>query len=1111
MLQRYLTHFTIIIISLHMARANELLTEEPTVDENVNFTIVNAENTIVLPPIFDITQYEIECSSGIIIPRWPCEEEANLWKEYGENTKRMSMELCQCFQEVLVSMMHYSCSISPSLAKTASNLATSYIQQFNVEFPENITNPQLKMRKQEYIQSFETVSKMKEDLNFSEEVREDLDKLCYLALKVHFHEECTSILNTTKVNLAIDKERNLLKRSIDSYVRLVENWTLYVKQQNLENFFNSGEIASLHNSSFYVTIRLQQFITQYSNMRVILRQKIQMLKLYLVPVFIAILLTVGLTGNLLLLAIFIKYKEMRTVANLMIMNLTATDCISLLVNLPVAYKVTTWQDENGRRAFHFIRITRFLAVKIFPKAGSCTIGNKTKTFLMVASVWLLGVLYNIQRLTDSSIEEQTCTGGLLNEPIIATIDFVVICILPSILIALLSAFTSSNIKTSALNVPGERMGQQQLKKDRMISAKVLTGLAILFVISYFPFFTNRFISMCQRSYPQLRLIIIITISVAYANEFTTEEPTDDKNINYTIVTSFPTFQIPIDGKENTNSYNEYETITSNTEKSFNFPNVFDVTQYENDCPPGNIVPRWPCEDETNLWKEYGENMTQISIKLCDNFQDVIDDMMYYSCYVSPSLAKSAFNRSTIYIENCNIDFPDNITNPQLEKRKQEYIKSFETVTKLKQALNLSEQLREGYMKMRNGALKVDFLDEYKGALNRSEVYFKIEEEQNLLKQAIELFGPLVENLVTYLEQHNLENVFNSGKLAILANRSLNVLIPIKQYMIEDNNMRMVIEQKVDTLRTYINPLFIAILLTVGLIGNILLLSIFIKYKDMRTIANFMIINLTVTDCISLLINLPAAYIRSTSYWHDVMRCRGFHYIRIVVVIVSTYSIVMISLQRYLAVKIFSKDGCCTIGNRIKTFIMALSVWVFGLLYSIPRIMESSIEQEMCADVSEEILPIIVSIDFVFICILPSVLIVALSAFTASNIKTSALNVPGERTGQQQLKKDRMLSAHVLTGLAVLFVISYFPYFIFQFIAGTYGVYLDNFSFAVIDTCVYYLLFTNSCLNPVALAIMSKKFRKYYTELFGCFKFIPFKLFEGQSTSIGSVSTTESSI
>jgi glucose-6-phosphate-specific signal transduction histidine kinase len=71
----------------------------------------------------------------------------------------------------------------------------------------------------------------------------------------------------------------------------------------------------------------------------------QFMQYKVMPVIVTIVLVVGITGNGLLLTIFVRHKETRTIANSVLINLTDVVLISLVVNVLVDYLLTnmSWQ------------------------------------------------------------------------------------------------------------------------------------------------------------------------------------------------------------------------------------------------------------------------------------------------------------------------------------------------------------------------------------------------------------------------------------------------------------------------------------------------------------------------------------------------------------------------------------------------------------------------------------------------------------------------------------------------------------------------------------------------------------------------------------------------
>jgi len=110
-------------------------------------------------------------------------------------------------------------------------------------------------------------------------------------------------------------------------------------------------------------------------------------------------------------------------------------------------------------------------------------------------------------------------------------------------------------------------------------------------------------------------------------------------------------------------------------------------------------------------------------------------------------------------------------------------------------------------------------------------------------------------------------------------------------------------EHIQFMRYQVTPVIIAIVLVVGITGNGLLLTIFIRHKETRTVANSMLINLTVVDFISLVVNGLMEYLRlitpSPFGW---LGCNLSIFFSYLLVAVSTYSVEIISVQRFVAIK-----------------------------------------------------------------------------------------------------------------------------------------------------------------------------------------------------------------
>ena len=79
------------------------------------------------------------------------------------------------------------------------------------------------------------------------------------------------------------------------------------------------------------------------------------------------------------------------------------------------------------------------------------------------------------------------------------------------------------------------------------------------------------------------------------------------------------------------------------------------------------------------------------------------------------------------------------------------------------------------------------------------------------------------------------------------------------------------------LKKYIDTIMYTLILVVGLLGNCMLLFIFVRHRKLRTAANIMIIHLAICDIINLSINAPIHFYfkYDNGSCESLMTCRMF--------------------------------------------------------------------------------------------------------------------------------------------------------------------------------------------------------------------------------------------
>jgi len=214
-------------------------------------------------------------------------------------------------------------------------------------------------------------------------------------------------------------------------------------------------------------------------------------------------------------------------------------------------------------------------------------------------------------------------------------------------------------------------------------------------------------------------------------------------------------------------------------------------------------------------------------------------------------------------------------------------------------------------------------------------------------------------------------------------------------------------------------------------------------------------------------------------------CKLFVFFYYLLIAVSTYSVAMISVQRFVVVWQLPSLAWCHQSQKTKYVLMA-TVWGIGCIVSVPHAFMYGIQSENddCYSVSFEYIGPVYTGNLIVFCVVPLLITAVFSGLTAYRIRRSAREIPGEATGQQQLQHSRMVSSTVLFALTVLFVVSNVPFFLFLFLIVVAPIYMTNWTFALVNVVMYCLRYVNCCLNPIILLVMTKRYRGYIKKYCG---------------------------
>jgi len=372
-------------------------------------------------------------------------------------------------------------------------------------------------------------------------------------------------------------------------------------------------------------------------------------------------------------------------------------------------------------------------------------------------------------------------------------------------------------------------------------------------------------------------------------------------------------------------------------------------------------------------------------------------------------------------------------------------------------------------------------EKYVDFFNKSSVLeFIVGKQKELVRLRQNIFER-AENMSEHKHRNPFINVITSG----LIRRSLDAQLLAKlleeetQFLVYCQTELRDVQHKQFVQDTVV-PVIGAIVFVVGITGNGLLLTIFVRHKETRTLANSMLINLTGVDFLSLFVNVLLDYLLSMQPWPlGWFGCKLFHFFYYLFIAVSTYSVAMISFQRFAAV--WKLPSLAWYHQSQKTmYVLVATVWCIGCILSAPHAVIAEVNSNSgdCYTVSFKYMVPAYTGNLIVFCVVPVLITAVFSGLTAYRIRRSAREIPGEATGQEHLQHRRMVSANVLFALTILFVGSNVPFFLFLFLVFVADVRMTRWTTALVNGLTYCLRFVNCCLNPIVLFVMIKRYRGY---------------------------------
>jgi hypothetical protein len=256
----------------------------------------------------------------------------------------------------------------------------------------------------------------------------------------------------------------------------------------------------------------------------------------------------------------------------------------------------------------------------------------------------------------------------------------------------------------------------------------------------------------------------------------------------------------------------------------------------------------------------------------------------------------------------------------------------------------------------------------------------------------------------------------------------------------------------------------------GLFLNCIFFIIFIRHEEMRNDSELIIINIVIADVLNLILHSPPIHTYLVNSVHSPL---SVTYVFYMIVGLNIYSVMMFSFNIFLTV--LPVRNCLNSGyidtKRYSPHAYALTAAVLACLVPIPLL--SCIEEYYT--VSLYVL--------VAYCGVPLCCSALFSLVTPLQLWTCIQSVHCRSYDHEALRGTWSNSANTSAALIVVSMISYIPYFSLPFTLKCIGEDPEVNPFMTLWVFVW----SNSCMNPIALYVANSKFR-YYFNNYICFNY-----------------------
>ncbi|XP_076055529.1 allatostatin-A receptor-like [Oratosquilla oratoria] len=341
-----------------------------------------------------------------------------------------------------------------------------------------------------------------------------------------------------------------------------------------------------------------------------------------------------------------------------------------------------------------------------------------------------------------------------------------------------------------------------------------------------------------------------------------------------------------------------------------------------------------------------------------------------------------------------------------------------------------------------------------------------------------------------LSEEDLDTFANSLPKYYLCNHTSYTNLPL----CETNSTTRPIEDSFEytLILSIVVPIIFSIIVLVGLFGNTLVVIVIIVNKTMRSTTNYLIFSLAVADLLFIVFCVPftaSDYILS-SWPFGIIWCKTVQYLTYVTAYTSVYTLLLLSLDRFLAV--VHPIAAMSIRVERNAIYAIVGTWTIILTSCIPLYQAHGIQTvtldggrelyQHCSFLNDEYNHPAFQIGFTFtMYFVPLTVIVVLYLLILNRLWYGV--VPGGNRSAENVRGKKRVTRMVVI-VVVTFIVCWFPIQIVLLLKSL-DLYKMSTPKIILQIAAQVLAYINSCVNPILYAFLSDPFRKAFRKVIAC--------------------------